>query len=78
MNPIIAAILSIEPGPIKALAIINQLIINPLSNARLLAMAAEIEVALVEIERLQMTSKDVVERCLKLSPVAAPRPPRGF
>jgi hypothetical protein len=78
-HPAIAVLLSIQPKPLAAANLLHRLYANaPASIDDLLAAQEEIEAAINEADVLAYRSEKAVDRCLRLQPIPASKPPTGF
>jgi hypothetical protein len=68
MNPVIAALIALEPKDIPALGMLEELTNNPPFLDQLAGMSDELEQACGELERLASDSQRIAERCLTLQP----------
>lgn len=80
MNPVTEAILSVPPRSVEAVGLLHRLHDQGRQpdTATLLRLGPEIEAALHDVDDLSWRTKEVVDRCLKLSPAPAKSPPPGF
>jgi hypothetical protein len=79
-HPIIALLLSIPPAPVLAIALLHEVLQGekPATLEEIIRRGPEVEAAIRQADDLAYRSNEAVERCLKLKPVSAPRPPLGF
>jgi hypothetical protein len=77
-----ACLLTLEPTPPTALALVEQLLTeeanSKVSAARLMILAPKIEAALHEVEHWAGQSQRILSQCLQLQPVPHPKVPLGF
>lgn len=80
MNPVIEALLTIQPKPIQALTLLHTLDLHGLPDDPddILKHTPEIEIALEEITKIQYESHYTHERCSKLQPTPFNRITPGF
>lgn len=69
----------LPPSELQALRLSQEIEqLAPLTAAQVLALAPQIEAALVESHRLSEQSRRVIHQCLQLSPIPQPKVPLGF
>jgi len=75
--PVVEALLTLEPAQIAAVELL-QAIAADSGTENLLRLAADIEAAIPEAERISRESEKVVTRCLQLRAIPTRTTPDGF